>query len=143
VGHSLTMRILLITILTLLSLQLFSQANKAKSFKDRDDVLVTIADTALCSSPLTYEFFENNIYGKLIMPELDLKTMLYEFIVTDIRTIKTNREFELSIYRKIDPKADLKLKALGGYGKSIYKLTIKIVDSKVKVDTLVYLYSEI
>jgi hypothetical protein len=141
--HPLMMNLLLIPILTLLSLQLFSQTGRAKSFRDNAGAVITIADTTICTSPLTYKFFETNVYGMLIMPEIDVSTMNYEFIITGIRTIKTNKEFDLSIYKKIDPKTDPKVRALGSYGKSVYKVTIKEVDGQIKIDKFVYLYSEI
>jgi len=132
------MRILLITVLTLSSFQLFSQMDKAKSFRALDGVVITIADTTICTSRLTYGFFETNFYGKLIMPELDVKTLDYEFTITSIRTT-ADKEFELTIYTKADPK----VRAIAGYGKSVYKLTIKSTDGQVKIDKLIYLYSEI
>jgi hypothetical protein len=138
VAHSLKMRLLLIIILTPLSFQLFSQTDKAKSFRDTDGVVITIADTTMCTSRLTYEFFEKNFYGKLIMPELDVKTLNYEFTVTSIGTT-TDKEFVLTIYTKADPK----VRAIAGHGKSVYKLIIKNVDGQVKIDKLIYLYSEI
>jgi hypothetical protein len=139
-----TMKTWLISIIVLVSVPLFSQTDKIKSYTDRDGVVITIADTTICRSPLTYKFFKDNVYGKLVMPKLDLQAMNCEFVITAIRPNNSNMNFELTIYQKIDyKKQDSKARLLTGLGKSIYMLSVKEIHGDVKLDELIYLYSEI
>jgi hypothetical protein len=112
---------------------------RTNSYKDRDGITITISDTIKCSDPIDFEFFKENFYGKLIVPEMDKRKMNYEFTIVDIKRLTSDKEFELFIYQKIDPK----IRGLGHYGKSIYRLTIKQRGRDYLVDKLVYLYSEI
>ena len=133
------MRVFWFVILFTLAISVQGQVSNFE-FNDKEKVAIRLIEPTRFIAPIDFQFIKTNISGRLILPNLDTSVADYRFDIENIRTIKKNKEFELSIGYGIYPKDR---KKLGYYGVGIYKLTIKKRNNRYIVEKLKLLNYEI
>jgi predicted nucleotidyltransferase component of viral defense system len=117
-----------------------TQGQVVLEFQDKEKITIRLTEPTRFTTPTDFQFFKNNISGRLIFPNMDTATVEYEFDIEKIKTIKRNKEFELTITQRSQPKDK---KKMGHFGRGFYMLTIKKKKNSYFVDKLVLLNVEI
>ena len=109
-------------------------------FQDKEKTIIRFTEPTRFTTPTDFQFFKNNISGRLIFPNMDTSTVDYEFDIENIKTIKRNKEFELTITQRSQPRDK---KQMGHFGRGFYQMTIKKKKNVYVIDKLTLLNVEI
>jgi predicted nucleotidyltransferase component of viral defense system len=132
------MRLLLFIVLTTLTLS--TRGQPSIEFLDKDGIKIKLIDSNKFVKPIDLSFFKENMSGQLIFPALDTATIIYEFDIEKIKTLKRNKEFVLTITQRSQPKDKRKLSY---FGRGFFHLTINKKGGKYILDKLKLLNMEI
>jgi hypothetical protein len=86
-------------------------------------------------------FLKSNLTGAYFNKALSDTITRYDFTITDIKTIKKGKKYELTVYM-IPLKGNLE-EILKHYNSNHYRMTLKSIDNKLQINSIDWLFGEI